>query len=68
MLSEGDVCGCEPEKIRSSIGTARDEERREQDYGWMPCDEEKAEMRPVATHYRKAPIRSANANFDRALY
>jgi hypothetical protein len=56
MLSDGDVGRRESGEVRSSIETATDKERREQDYGWTPCDEEKAEVRPVVTHYRKPNI------------
>jgi len=55
-LSDGGVGRCESEDVRSSIETAIDKERPEQGYGWKPCDEEKAERRPVATHFR-TPLR-----------
>ena len=52
MLNEGDVGRCEPEEARLSIETATDKERHKQGYGWKPDDEKKAEVRPVAAHYR----------------
>ena len=51
-LSDGGVGRCETEDARSSSETATDKERSEQGCGCKPCEEEKAEPRPVATHHR----------------
>jgi hypothetical protein len=53
MLSDGDGGPCQPAEVSSPVETATDKERREQDYACTPCNEEKTEVRPVATHCRK---------------
>jgi len=52
VLIDGAVDGCEPRDVRSSIETATDKERCQQRYSWKPDNEKKAEVRPVAAHYR----------------
>ena len=59
-LSDGGVGRCGAEDVSSSIETAIDKERPEQGYGWKPYDEEKAERRPVAAHYRTVHILTAS--------
>ena len=61
-LRDGDVRRCEGEEVRSSPDVVTAKERPEQGYGWKPCDEEKAEVRPVATHYRT--VYKIKAAFD----
>jgi hypothetical protein len=52
VVGDGDVDGCEPEEVRSSIETVAAKERCQQRNSCRPCDEGKAEVRPVPPHYR----------------
>ena len=61
--SDASVGRCETQDVTSSIEPAASKERCEQGYGWKPYGEEKAEVRPVATHYRPyTPSLSRNVN------
>jgi len=51
-LSGGDVDRCEPAEAGSFIEMATDKVRCQQRYSWKPDNEKKAEVRPVAAHYR----------------